>query len=257
MGLEIKDICYSYSSKFGIKDISADFGNHITTIIGPNGSGKSTLLKCITNQYKWSGAMFYDNADIHPIDKRFFRTKLSYLPQSSENFSTITVFEAVLLGLINELSMRVTPEQERQVQECLRLLELESIAFSSISELSGGQLQMVLLAQAIIKKPEILILDEPLNNLDIHRQFSFLDYISKLTYSSRMVTIIVMHDINLAARYAQSIMVMMDGKVYSQGPPCEIITRKMIREIYSLDCNIYENKQCKTVVEFTGLPQTL
>lgn len=253
MGLYIKNVNFAYSPIFGIKNVSADFGNHITAIIGPNGSGKSTLLKCITNQLKWTGEIHHDGEFSHLKDKEFISKKLSYLPQTPDIFSSMSVFEAVLLGLISELGLRVTQEQERRAEEVLKLLDLEELARQNINELSGGQLQMVLLAQAIIKKPDILILDEPLNNLDIYRQFSFLNQISNLVEKHKMTSIIVMHDINMAAAYAESILIMRNGMVYSQGAPEDVITRKMMCEVYSIECEVHRGKNGKVVVEFIGI----
>lgn len=253
MGLVIEDLNFRYSSKFGIQQICTDFGNHITAILGPNGSGKSTLLKCITNLYKWVGNMYYEGKKIEQIDKNFFRSKLSYLPQTTSNDANITVYEAILLGLIHSLSIRITNDQIQAVNHIMDQFELDHLANKPINELSGGQLQMVLLAQAIIKKPDILLLDEPLNNLDIHRQFSLLDQITMLTKKFNMVTVIVMHDINLAARYADHILIMKEGGIYSQGSPREVITKQMMREIYAIDSNIYENQSGHCVTEFIGI----
>ncbi len=253
MSLIIEDLNFSYSNKFGIKHISTKFDNSITAILGPNGSGKSTLMKCLTNLFRWNGTMIYKDRRIAASDKEFFRSRLSYLPQSAQSDSTITVFEAILLGLINSLSFHVTVEQEKAVESIIESLELTELSGHRICELSGGQLQMVSLAQAIVKKPEILILDEPLNNLDVHRQFSLLDQVASLTKNSHMITIIVMHDINLAARYAENILIMNAGEVYSQGSPKEVITRRMLHDIYNIQSEIYTGRFGHQVAEFIGI----
>lgn len=191
MSLKIQDINYKHSSKFSLKNISLTFDNNVTAIIGPNGSGKSTLMKCIVNIYKCDGDIYYQGEKLKKQRKEFIKQKVGYLPQTSQNDASITVFEAVLLGLMNTLTLRINKKQEQKVNDILDAFELQHLAKNRINELSGGQLQMVLLAQSIIKEPEILILDEPLNNLDIHRQFSLLNIVSNLAYKKKMIVIIV------------------------------------------------------------------
>jgi iron complex transport system ATP-binding protein len=253
MSLKIENINFKHSSKFSLKNISLTFENNLTAIIGPNGSGKSTLIKCILNLYKCDGEMYYEDENLKKHKKEFIKQKVGYLPQTTQNDASITVFEAVLLGLINTLNLRVSKSQEDKVNDILDAFELQHLAKNKINELSGGQLQMVALAQAIIKEPEVLILDEPLNNLDIHRQFSLLNIVSNLAFEKKMIVIIVMHDINLAARYADNMVVMKEGSVYSHGTPKEVLTKKMIREIYKINSEIYVNKQGKQVIEFVDI----
>jgi len=250
MSLKVLNLNYSYSTKFFLENINLNFNNSITAVIGPNGAGKSTMIKCIANILKCSGDMYYMDEKIKRNDKDFFAKKISYLPQSSQNDAGITVFEAILLGLMNTLMLRVNPSQIEAVNNMLDVFDLQPLAQSRIYELSGGQLQMVLLAQAIIKQPEILLLDEPLNNLDIHRQFVLLNLISKLSKQKEMIIIIVMHDINLAARYAENIVIMDNGKVYSKGKPSQVITKETLKDIYKIESNINVNKQGYPVIEF-------
>ncbi|MFP3156555.1 ABC transporter ATP-binding protein [Lachnospiraceae bacterium ZAX-1] len=255
MELCIEKLNFEYASKFAITDVSASFKEQFTAIIGPNGSGKSTLLKCLTNQLKWKGGMYCDGRNVRRSDKDFFRTNLSYLPQTTQVSASVTVFEMVLMGLISELSMFVTRRQERQVEDVMNMLELGVIAHQNIGELSGGQLQMVLLAQAIIKKPKVLLLDEPLNNLDVHRKFALLGCIARLTKENNIVTVVVMHDINLASRYADSVLIMREGEVYFQGAPKEAITKEALRDVYRVESEIFSSKEGHPVVEFVGITQ--
>jgi iron complex transport system ATP-binding protein len=190
-------------------------------------------------------------------DKSFFAKNVSYLPQSFQNDATITVYEAILLGLMCSLTLRVNSAQLQAVNNMLEVFELQSLAQRQIYELSGGQLQMVLLAQAIIKQPEILLLDEPLNNLDVHHQFALLNLISKLSKHKNIITVIVMHDINLAARYADNIVIMDNGRLYSQGKPREVVTKKMLKDIYKIESNIYISMQGYPVIEFVDIATSL
>ncbi len=251
--LEISNLNYSYSSKFALKDINLSFDNSVTAVIGPNGAGKSTMIKCIANIYKCSGDVYYMNRKINRNNKSFYSSNVSYLPQASQSDATITVFEAVLLGLMNTLALRVSPKQMEAVDSMLEAFELRHLAQRRICELSGGQLQMALIAQAVIKRPGILLLDEPLNNLDIHRQFALMSMVSSLSKRRDMITVIIMHDINLAARYADNIVIMNNGKLYSQGMPRKVITREMLRDIYKIESNIHIRNEGYPVIEFIDI----
>jgi iron complex transport system ATP-binding protein len=253
MSLEIRNLSYRYVPGFSLQDICVTFQNSITGIIGPNGAGKSTLIKCIANILEGSGDIYYGDLKINRNDRTFYPENVSYLPQLSPNDATITVFEAVLLGLINSLKFRVHSAQVQAVNAMLDMFELQPLAHRRICELSGGQLQMVLLAQAIIKQPGILLLDEPLNNLDIHHQFELMNLISKLTKQNDMITILVMHDINLTARYADNIIVMDNGKLHSQGIPRDVLTKEMLKEIYHVEANIRLSMQGYPVIEFLDI----
>jgi len=151
---------------------------------------------------------------------------------------------------MNSLALHVSMPQVREVNDMLDAFGLRPLAKRPICELSGGQLQMVLLAQAIIKQPAILLLDEPLNNLDIRRQFALLNLISKLSKQKDMITIIVMHDINLAARYADNIVIMSRGRLHSCGRPREVITKQTLKDVYEIESNVRVNAEGFPVIEF-------
>lgn len=252
MSLKISNLNYRYSSKFALTDINLNFHRSVTAVIGPNGAGKSTMIKCIANIFKSSGDIYYMDQKVDRSNN-FYTKNVSYLPQASRTDSSITVFEAVLLGLMNTLTLRVSPEQRETVDSMLDVFDIKPLAKRPICELSGGQLQMVLLAQAMIKEPEILLLDEPLNNLDIHRQFTLMNLIRKLARERDMIIIIVMHDINLAARYADNIVIMNKGRLHSVGKPHTVITREMLRDIYNIESNIHLNDEGYPVIEFVDI----
>lgn len=246
----VNNLNYAYSTKFSLKEVSISFKPSVNAIIGPNGAGKSTLIKCMAQLLKYDGEIFYENEMITLKTKHKLASQLSYLPQTSKCDSTLTVYEAVLMGLINDLGIGVSKAQTEEVDEMLSILNLQGISEQKLCQLSGGQLQMVLLAQAIIKKPEILFLDEPLNNLDIHRQFRLLNFVSELSRTNNMITVIVMHDINLASKYADNIAIMHQGKLYDFGKPSDVINEQMLRDIYKIESSVITNSQGIPVIEF-------
>jgi iron complex transport system ATP-binding protein len=159
---------------------------------------------------------------------------MSYLPQSLPTNTALTVFEIVLLGLVDSLSLRVRDDQLEQVMDTLSYLGIEPLATTRLNNLSGGQQQMVSLAQALVKNPQALLLDEPLNSLDIRRQFEILNKIREITYLSPRIVIIAMHDLNLAAKYADSVLALHHGKIYAHGTPENALTEPMIRDLYGM-----------------------
>ncbi len=238
MKLTIKDLRFGYNEKDILKKINIQFEPMVTAVIGPNGAGKSTLIKCIAGILNPKGTIIYNENKVCSSYREFYTKVISYFPQTITPNVAITVFEAVLLGMLNSLSLRVSDEDITKVVDALKDLEIEELAQRRLDELSGGQLQMVSMAQAVIKEPKVILLDEPLNNLDIHHQFEILNLICELTYRRKIITIIAMHDLNLAARYADRIIVINKGEIYSSGTPAQVLTREMIRSVYMVDAEV-------------------
>ena len=253
MNLSVSNIGYRYSRHFALSDVSLDFTEPVTALIGPNGAGKSTLIKCLAHVYPCAGSMQYEGRAVDFTDREFFKRHVGYLPQTSRNDATITVFEAILLGLMNNLSLTVSKNQIEAVERMLELFDLTALVTRSLKELSGGQVQMVLLAQALIKEPEILLLDEPLNNLDVHRQFALMNMISGISFGKKMLTVIVLHDIHLAARYADRIAVMHQGRLYDYGTPTEVLTTEMMRTVYKLETVVHKGAGGCPMLEYIDI----
>jgi iron complex transport system ATP-binding protein len=252
MTLSVSHLSYRHSRHFSLADISIEFSTPVTALIGPNGAGKSTLVRCLANQLKYQGVITYNGVRVSSSDTGFYGRTVGFLPQNARSESSLTVFEVVLLGLTADLSLKVTREQIDAVERTLTSFEIEGLARRPLRELSGGQQQMVLLAQALCKQPGILLLDEPLNSLDIHKQFTFLETLTRLANSSSMRVIIVLHDLQLAARYADRIAVLQHGRLRSYGPPCEIITEQMLREVFGVEAGIRPGTSGFTAIEFIG-----
>ena len=159
----------------------------------------------------------------------------------------------MLLGLLNTLALRVRDAQIETAHAMLDGFGLHALARRRLCDLSGGQVQLVLLAQALVKQPAILLLDEPLNNLDIHRQFAFIDRIRKLSGRDQMVTVMVMHDIAMTARYADNVVVVSDGNVYAHGAPRNVISPRMLRDIYQVDATVGVNVAGHPAIDFLGI----
>lgn len=239
MKLQVKDVSFSYQSNCVLNNINLSFEPMVIALIGPNGAGKSTLIKCIAGVLKPKGKILFDDREVCPSFKEYFTKIMSYLPQASPNHAVITVFEAVLLGMLNSLSFRISNEEKEKVLNVLKLLEIEDLATKYLNELSCGQQQMISIAQAIVKEPKLILLDEPLNSLDIHHQFELLNHIRGITDKNKIISIIAVHDLNLATRYADQVVLLDKGKVYAYGEPKKVLTPEIIRSVYKVDTKVF------------------
>jgi iron complex transport system ATP-binding protein len=155
--------------------------------------------------------------------------------------------EFVLLGRLNSLTWKVCDDEISLAYDVMTDLGILDIATRPMNSLSGGQQQMVSVAQALVRKPYLLLLDEPTNNLDLQRQLELFELIKEITIKNKIITLAVLHDINFAARYADEIIVIHNGAVHSSGPPSQIINEKMIREVYGVNATITSTAE--------GIPQ--
>ena len=185
MNLTVQNGCFYYQKDTPIfQDIhfSVDSGE-ILAILGPNGAGKTTLLRCITGMLKWrSGQSLLDGQPIHAMPAKKLWRKMAYVPQARSAASAYTAFETVLLGRSSHLGVFASPGKEdlEKAREVMSLLGIEHLMEKRCSAISGGELQMVLIARALAAEPEVLILDEPESNLDFRNQLIVLDAMTKL-----------------------------------------------------------------------------
>lgn len=234
MSLDVRDVCFSYGERSVLDSVSFEMGEGILSVLGPNGAGKSTLVKCLAGVHlPSSGTVTFGGADLRSRDSG--GPRLAYMSQEPPRSMDLTVLEVMLLGLAGSLSMRVSDEDLDCAMGPLEELGLEGLAQRSINELSGGQCQMVMIAQCLVADPEIVILDEPMNNLDLHRELQMFDLMRKITDERGLTTLMVLHDVNFAARYSDRMLVLKDGRVYAEGVPENVVTEEMLRDVYRVE----------------------
>lgn len=239
MKLEITDLKCSYGEKEVLKGVSLTAGPSMTALIGPNAAGKSTLMRCIAGILQSSGTMTLDGIDITDGRNREAREKMSYLPQEAPDRTSLTVMEIVLLGRLDSLTWKVGEEDVSAAHGMLVELGIEGLALRPMDELSGGQQQMVMIAQCLVRDPRVLLMDEPTNSLDLQKQLEMFEMIRQVTAERNMTTLMVLHDINYAARYADQVIVVSNGAVHSAGPPHEVVNETMIREVYGVESMVH------------------
>ncbi len=244
MELEVNGICFSYSSKPVLNNVVFSVNEpKLVAILGPNGVGKSTLIHCIDRILKPSGGtvMIDGKANIDYHMKELAK-KVGYVPYSSSDTFPMTVVDAVLLGRHPHSNWKTTKEDVRLVISVLRRMGISDLAKCQFNELSAGQHQKAMLARGLVQEPEILLLDEPTANLDVKHQLGVTKLLKEISDENHTLIIMICHDLNIAAKYADVILMMKDGTIYAAGTPEEVMTEENIRDVYDVDCRIIEDQ---------------
>jgi iron complex transport system ATP-binding protein len=226
--VRFENVSVRYGAHDAVKNVSTEIhGGHLTAIIGPNGSGKSTLLNLLTGYHPaYSGVITVDGIDIARLKGAERAQKIGVLRQDSGPLPDVTVAELVSLG--------PKPLERPAVERALDRVGLSSLTDHPVPALSGGQTQRALLARAIRHRPSLLVLDEPTNHLDVQHQIAILDMVKDMG----ITVVCALHDIDLAHRYADDVLVLADGRLHAQGTATHTITRDVLREIFRVNGEI-------------------
>lgn len=236
--LEVKGLRFSYGKREILKDIAFSIGEGESLfILGPNGSGKTTLLKCLNLILKPKGSVYLDGLNLKELSPKEVAKLLGYVPQRGE-VSPLTVFDAVLLGRRPYIGWGAGDEDMRIAEEAIRLLRIEHLALRRLNELSGGELQLVLIARAFAQEPKYLLLDEPTNNLDIRNQTDVMRLVRDAVKCKGISAIVTVHDVNLALSYADKVLVLKDGEIYALGDRW-VINERLLFEVYGIKAEIF------------------
>jgi iron complex transport system ATP-binding protein len=238
--LKIKDVEFSYASVPILKDVCIELrASEMLSVVGPNGAGKSTLLRCIDRILKpQRGSILLDEREIKEMSRMELAKKMGYIPQSSAQVFPATVFDTVLMGRRPHIGWRSSEKDMKKVLETLQLLNIKSFAMRDINELSGGQQQKVFIARALTQEPDVLLLDEPTSNLDIKHQLEVMDIIKNIVREKGIAAIMAIHDLNLASRYADRIIMMNGGEVFDAGDAASVLTPENIKHVYDVEVEV-------------------
>lgn len=234
MILNVNELKFLYQNHIVLQNIAFEV-NHgeIVAILGPNGVGKTTLLKCLNRILKTkNGSIYLDGSEIKTLDTLEIARRAGYVPQRVET-GRLTAFDAVLLGRRPHITWDVGERDLRIVDAIFSKLSMEHLRLSYIDEMSGGELQKIAIARALVQEPRILLLDEPTSSLDLKNQVEILSTIVDIVREHGIAAIMTMHDLNQALRYADRFIFLKDGNVHFHGN-YDAVTPEIIEDVYGL-----------------------
>lgn len=238
-------LAFGYGNSFHLQDISFEMGTGaFWGVIGPNGSGKSTLLKILSKIYRVQhGTIEIDGRDLKSFKLTDLARKMAVVGSEAQFSFPYLVRDVVLMGRIPFTGrLSVYSEQDHQaVDTALRKTETWSYRDRYIHELSSGERQRVLLARALAQEPKILLLDEPTAHLDLHYEIEIFQILKALNTGEQLTILTVSHNLNLMSEFCQMLILMQNGKCRRIGPPAEILTPELLRDVFRIDCRIEPN----------------
>lgn len=242
MALEARQIQIGYGEHVVVEgmDITVERGK-ITTLIGPNGSGKSTVLKAITRLIRFQqGTVLLEGKDIRQMKPKALAQKLGVLPQVHSAPSDFRVKELVGYGRMpyQKAIRGKTAEDDAIIRWAMESTGTWQFRDKSIYEISGGEAQRVWIATVLAQQPELMFLDEPTTYLDISHQYETLNLVRQLNRTTGIGVVMVLHDLGQAMEVSDHVVVIQNGRKYSEGAPEEVITSQMMKEVYGVDCEI-------------------
>ena len=259
MQLKIDGVDFSYSSTPVLHDITVELeGPNFVSILGPNGVGKSTLIHCINKILSpTKGTVFIDGEDVKEKSLKDLAKIIGYVPYSANDTFPLTVVDTVLMGRHPHSKWNSLDKDLDIVYDTLKLMGISHLAMRPFNELSAGQHQKVMLARGLVQEPKILLLDEPTSNLDVRHQLDVTQMLKNLSTEKGILIIMISHDINIAAKYADEIIMMHDGSIYAIGTPQEVITEDNMETVYGVKTEIIDDDGRPHVILKSFIPVSM
>ncbi len=241
--LRIEDVSLSYGDKPVVQNLSLRVKKgQVVSIIGPNASGKSTILKSIAGIIKpVSGKIFIEEKDISKMDSKKLAQKVSILLQQNKTLDDMSIEELVYFGRYPHKKWFEGFEvsDKKIIEEVMKLTNTFALRDKTLETLSGGERQRAWIAMALAQEPDILLFDEPTTYLDLAHQIEFLELVNRLNKETGVTVVLVLHDLNQAARYGNYLFAMKEGKIFAQGNPEEVLNPQNILSIYNIEAKIF------------------
>ena len=239
--INIEDLLYSYSEEAVIlKGISLSIREpQLVSIIGPNGVGKSTLIHCMNKILSpVAGTVMVDGKDVKEYEIKELARKIGYVPYTSSDTFPMTVVDTILMGRNPHRRWKSLHQDLLVAKKVMEMMDISHLAMRPFNELSAGQHQRVMLARGLAQEPEILLLDEPTANLDIRHQMDVIRLLKQLAVRNGLMVVMISHDLNIAAKYSDNIIMMSKGQIYAVGKPADVITAANVKEVYDVDSEV-------------------
>ena len=238
--IQAEDLGVSYGDNLVWEHINLDIeGPGLVSILGPNGVGKSTFMYTINKILEpTSGRVLLDGKDVMDLSFKDIAKKIAYVPQSSGETFAMTVMDTVLMGRYPHSGYAVTQQDLEIAADCLQKMHMGDYAMRNFNELSAGQHQRVMIARGLAQEPELLMLDEPTSNLDIYHQIYTMRLLRDIAHEKNMTILIICHDLNIASRFSDRVIMFRKGTIYADGPSEEVLTEKTIYDVYNVKADI-------------------
>lgn len=217
----------------------------VTAVIGPNAAGKSSLFKRIAGLAKGEGTV-----DTGAAPK--LRNTICYMPQDTGSTAVLSVYESVILAAKQGSSLRVRDDELARIDGILAALRISDLSARNLGELSGGQRQLVAVAQTLVRDPKILLMDEPTSALDLHRQMEVLSFMRDIAKGQNIIVLIAIHDLNHALQYCDQAMAIRDGRMVAFGPCADVIDSTLLRDVYQVDGHVEVNSLGQSHIVLRG-----
>lgn len=250
--IQVRELTKHYGEKAVVDNVSVDIHpGKITSFIGPNGAGKSTLLSMVSRLLDAdTGEVLVDKENVKKMKSNDFSKRVSILKQSNFMNVRLSIRELVSFGRYPYSKGRLNAEDDLLVNQALDYMDLADMQDKYLDELSGGQRQRAFIAMVIAQDTDYILLDEPLNNLDMKHSVQIMKILRRLVEDLGKTVVIVLHDINFASVYSDRIVALKEGKVVKDGPTLEIINSDSLKEIYDMDIPIKQMGSCRICVYF-------
>ena len=252
--IQVRELTKLYGKKQVVENVSVDIQRgQITSFIGPNGAGKSTLLSMVSRLLDAdTGEVLIDSTNTKKLKSNEFSKRVSILKQSNYMNVRLTIRELVSFGRFPYSKGRLNDEDEKMVDQSIDYMDLKEMENSYLDELSGGQRQRAFIAMVIAQDTDYILLDEPLNNLDMKHSVQIMKILRRLVDDLGKTVVIVLHDINFASVYSDRIVALKNGRVVKDGTTEEIIQSAALKEIYDMDIPIQQMDNCRICVYFNS-----
>ncbi|ARJ38731.1 iron ABC transporter ATP-binding protein [Sporosarcina sp. P21c] len=252
--IQVRELTKFYGKKAVVEKVSVNIHRgKITSFIGPNGAGKSTLLSMVSRLMDAdTGEVLLDKSKVKDMKSNDFAKRVAILKQSNFMNVKLTIRELVSFGRFPHCKGRLQEEDDRMVDQALEYMGLTDMQEAYLDELSGGQRQRAFIAMTIAQDTDYILLDEPLNNLDMKHSVQIMKILRQLVNDLGKTVVIVLHDINFASVYSDRIVALKNGRIVKDGVTNDIITSESLREIYDMEIPIQQMKDCRICVYFNS-----